>query len=150
MGLRKCPRCELNYIRDDQQYCDICKRDMARDRAKDDTPDLCIECNENVAVPGSDYCVFCLREKRKLESMAEMASKEILEKVVSAGVSDIDDLEIEMDNDIPEGELKEIDEELCDDDLEEDGYTMGDGLPEESLEKLVEEEASGTDEENLD
>ncbi len=26
MGLRKCPRCELNYIRDDEKLCDVCSR----------------------------------------------------------------------------------------------------------------------------
>ena len=33
MGYKKCPRCELNYIRDDQQLCDVCSR---KRKASDD------------------------------------------------------------------------------------------------------------------
>ena len=28
MGFIKCPRCELNYIQEDEQYCPVCKREM--------------------------------------------------------------------------------------------------------------------------
>ena len=28
MALRKCPRCELNYIKDDEKYCNVCRREM--------------------------------------------------------------------------------------------------------------------------
>ena len=28
MGFIKCPRCELNYIREEEQYCPVCKREM--------------------------------------------------------------------------------------------------------------------------
>ena len=36
MGLRKCPRCELNYIRDDEQLCNVCKRHMKGEVETDD------------------------------------------------------------------------------------------------------------------
>ena len=38
MGLRKCPRCELNYIRDDEQLCNVCKRHMKGERRKPRRP----------------------------------------------------------------------------------------------------------------
>ena len=28
MALRKCPKCELNYIREGEQYCNLCMRAM--------------------------------------------------------------------------------------------------------------------------
>lgn len=28
MWYKKCPRCGLNYIKDDQDYCNICKKEM--------------------------------------------------------------------------------------------------------------------------
>ena len=42
MGYKKCPRCELNYIRDDQQLCDVCSR---KRKASDDDNEvlMCIE-----------------------------------------------------------------------------------------------------------
>ena len=44
MGLRKCPRCELNYIRDDEKYCNVCKREMKGEPDVEDGVVLCIEC----------------------------------------------------------------------------------------------------------
>ena len=26
MALKKCPRCEINYVREGEKYCDVCKR----------------------------------------------------------------------------------------------------------------------------
>ena len=28
MNLIKCPRCDLNYIREDEKYCKVCLREM--------------------------------------------------------------------------------------------------------------------------
>ena len=30
MGYKKCPRCELNYIRDDEDLCSICKEELGK------------------------------------------------------------------------------------------------------------------------
>ena len=54
MGLRKCPRCELNYIRDDEQLCNVCKRHMKGEAETDDVVTICTECGENPAVRGSE------------------------------------------------------------------------------------------------
>ena len=35
MGFIKCPRCELNYIREEEQYCSVCKREMKGEVAWD-------------------------------------------------------------------------------------------------------------------
>ena len=43
MGLRKCPRCELNYIRDDEQLCNVCKRHMKGEAETDDVVTICTE-----------------------------------------------------------------------------------------------------------
>lgn len=60
MGLRKCPRCELNYIRDDEKYCNVCKREMKGEPDVEDGVVLCIECGENPVVKGSDLARFAL------------------------------------------------------------------------------------------
>ena len=28
MGYKKCPRCELNYIKDEEEYCEVCKQEL--------------------------------------------------------------------------------------------------------------------------
>ena len=85
MALHKCPKCELNYIRDGEEFCDVCKREMKRaqargrhveDESEDDEVIMCTECGEAPAVRGSDLCAACLKEQKRqveLENAAELA-----------------------------------------------------------------------------
>lgn len=84
MALHKCPKCELNYIRDGEDFCDVCKREMKRaqargrhveDESEDDEVIMCTECGEAPAVRGSDLCAACLKEQKRqveLENAAEL------------------------------------------------------------------------------
>lgn len=74
MALHKCPKCELNYIRDGEEFCEVCKREMKRAQAhirhsdegtEDDEVVLCSECGEEPAVRGGDLCISCLKEKKR-------------------------------------------------------------------------------------
>lgn len=114
MGFKKCPKCELNYIRDDEQFCNVCKRSMKGEPDGDDGIAICTECGENPAVRGSELCAMCLREARRQESLEKRADE------LNASVDQMDELdELEVpldDDDIPEMELEEIDKELGGDD----------------------------------
>ena len=72
MALKKCPKCELNYIRGDAPYCDVCMRSMRRgDAARvqqiaQEEEILCSECGEAPAVEGYELCADCLREQKML------------------------------------------------------------------------------------
>lgn len=80
MALKKCPKCELNYIKDDEQFCNVCLREMKRTFARDKAPEedeviMCTECGEKPAVRGSELCVDCLKEAKRqveLENAAEL------------------------------------------------------------------------------
>ena len=111
MGLRKCPRCELNYIRDDEQLCNVCKRHMKGEAETDDVGPICTECGENPAVRGSELCAMCLREARRQENLEKRADNLTGSSVVD-DMNGIDELEVPIDDDIPEIELEEIDKEL--------------------------------------
>lgn len=75
MALHKCPKCELNYIRDGEEYCDVCKRELKRAQARnkriDDGADdedevvMCTECGEAPAIRGSELCSACLKEQKR-------------------------------------------------------------------------------------
>ena len=52
MSIIKCPRCDINFIREEEQYCSICKREMKGEMPKEEMTDMCIECGEHPAVPG--------------------------------------------------------------------------------------------------
>ena len=111
MGLRKCPRRELNYIRDDEQLCNVCKRHMKGEAETDDVVTICTECGENPAVRGSELCAMCLREARRQENLEKMADDLTGSSVVD-DMNGIDELEVPIDDDIPEIELEEIDKQL--------------------------------------
>ena len=132
MALKKCPRCELNYILDGGAYCTVCRREIKGDHDKDHSFELCSVCNENPALPGKDMCLFCLKEMNN-------ADKDALEPEVSEasleidGVSNMEEIASEVGDDIPAQELSEIDRELSLDDVLEEEEDDLDGDGEEDL-----------------
>ena len=99
MALRKCPKCELNYIKGDAEFCDVCLREMKRVAARDHSDDdehalegeilMCTECGEAPAVKGSELCLNCLKEhKRQIELENAAMIDEEFEAVVAADEGD--------------------------------------------------------------
>ncbi|MBQ2110669.1 MAG: hypothetical protein II191_02860 [Clostridia bacterium] len=121
MGYRKCPKCELNYIRDDQQLCDICSRKY-KSFDEDETQEviMCSECGENPAMKGKDLCAECYKESLRQESYQKQPKPPV---VTSIGMEDPDLEEVEVpidDNEIPEDELTEVETDFTDDDQDDD------------------------------
>ena len=116
MKLVKCPRCELNYITENEKYCKVCVREMKGDAPKDEI-ELCSVCNEAPALPGRDVCLFCLKEMSGGDNRTD-DSQESEEHVDSASivamdsVSTMDEIIPEIDEDIPSQEYGEIESEL--------------------------------------
>ena len=74
MALHKCPKCELNYIREGEDFCEVCKREMklaqahirhSEEESDQDEVILCSECGEAPAVRGGELCIACLKEKKR-------------------------------------------------------------------------------------
>ncbi len=130
MALRKCPRCELNYIREGEKYCEVCKREIKGEGESEETVQTCVECGENPVVKGSELCAICLREARRQEKLAEAAEEIRTPDQMSMPISGValDEMEVPLpaEGEIPESELDEIDKELGDDEDEEDGADDGD------------------------
>lgn len=130
MKLVKCPRCELNYITENEKYCKVCLREMKGESPKDEV-ELCSVCNEAPALPGRDVCLFCLKEMNGNANRDDNEPEETVE-ASSLGsidpVSGMDEIIPEIDEDIPSQEFGEIENEL-------------------SLESVREDEANDEDEE---
>jgi len=113
MGFVKCPRCELNYMQENDQYCSVCMREV-KGEAKDEFLDLCSVCGENPVYPGKDLCLFCLKEigKSNETSLQEesVPSEEAALELGSA--SNMDEIALDMEADIPPREFGEITREL--------------------------------------
>ena len=127
MQLIKCPRCDLNYIREDEKYCKVCLRELKGEKNQDEV-ELCSICNEEPALPGRDVCLFCLKEMNKSNSMTEDQEEESGETVDTANIGDMDSVsgmdeiipEVENDDSIPSQEFGEIENELSLEDVRED------------------------------
>lgn len=105
MALHKCPKCELNYIREGEDFCEVCKREMKRAQAhirqveqesEDDEVILCSECGEAPVVRGGELCISCLKEKKRqveLENASNVAAVEFDDDELLEDDVDLDDEE---------------------------------------------------------
>ncbi len=129
MGFVKCPRCELNYMQEGDQFCTVCKREV-KGETKDEYLELCSVCGENPVYPGKDLCLFCLKEigKSNETSLQEesVPSEEAALELGSA--SNMDEIALDIEADIPPREFGEINRELS---LEEAIESEGDEDDEE-------------------
>lgn len=121
MALQKCPRCELNYILDGDKYCTVCRREMKGEQVSD-SYELCSVCNENPALPGRDLCIFCIKEMGRGADTNEETEITADESTLEMGsVSNMEEIAMDVESDIPPRELGEIDRELSlDEALEEE------------------------------
>ena len=97
MALRKCPRCELNYILDDGDLCSVCREEVSGARGRDDSVVMCSVCGEEPALPGEDVCRHCLADLRYIHLISTDEEEESPE--VDAGgvdvphISEMDEIE---------------------------------------------------------
>ncbi|MCI7736188.1 MAG: hypothetical protein MSL26_03450 [Clostridiales bacterium] len=111
MGFIKCPRCELNYIREEELYCPVCKREM-KGEAHDDPFELCSICNENPVMPGKDVCYMCYKEMNQQQGLRDDAIEEQENPDVSLDMEDVSEMEeIELEA-LPEDMPEEIGEQI--------------------------------------
>lgn len=119
MTLKKCPRCELNYILDGGDLCTVCRKEVRGEDEPDEIAELCSECGENPVVPGGELCINCLKEMtRRLAAVAvedEIAPADSPLEIDS--VSTMDEIVIDLGDDIP---VEEFEDEDLDDEAEED------------------------------
>ena len=75
--LRKCPICELNYIRDNETMCRVCAAERLRRHVQKTEEEviMCSECGEKPAMPGHDLCEDCLKEQKRQANLEVLADK---------------------------------------------------------------------------
>ncbi|MGN0741956.1 MAG: hypothetical protein ACI4L8_04860 [Candidatus Fimadaptatus sp.] len=135
MAFRKCPRCELNYITDGEKLCSVCRREVKGEPDRNSMPELCSECGERPVVPGSEYCLLCLKELSRRSAASTQGESE--EGTVDASaldigmVSSMDEIQIDdVGDDIPPREFDEMESAFgSDDDEDEDEDDEDDDEP---------------------
>lgn len=112
MGFIKCPRCELNYIREEEQYCSVCKREM-KGEVHEDLFEMCSICNENPVMPGKDVCLMCYKEMNQQQGLRDDSGDDSdTTPDVSIDMEDVSEMqEIELET-LPEDMPAEIGEQI--------------------------------------
>lgn len=94
MALRKCPKCETNYLRPNETLCAVCSAVMKKKNAfvesEDEEEIMCSNCGEYPAVKGKDLCEECLKEQQRQDSLELEADKiraDELEEPVEVDIS---------------------------------------------------------------
>jgi hypothetical protein len=146
MGLKKCPRCELNYIKDDEKLCNVCKRASKHEEEPEDEL-ICIECGEHPAMKGKEICAECYKEslrQQHLQNQRKAISNMDFEDVEVVSGVDLPDEEIPTGS-LPDELADEFEEELKDNTPEEGEIEFTKGL---SLEAMSEEESEEPDDDD--
>ncbi len=106
----KCPRCDLNWMLEDQELCDVCKAELKLAGGitlleDDDDDNICPYCGVNYLEPGEKLCAECKSKKqakRLIEdddhhSHAKDPGEENLDDGISVSFSDVESEEEEED-----------------------------------------------------
>ena len=134
MAFIKCPRCDLNYILDDENLCAVCRREVRGESEPVDIADLCSECGENPVLPGEELCLFCIKELHRGVSIAgeeviapegaaiEIDSVSAMDEIVLDTVDPAFSSDDDFGKDDEKDEAAEIHEVEEDDDTGDDDY----------------------------
>lgn len=113
---KKCPRCELNYILEDEDFCEICKQELKGiscnvDVDEEDDAELCPICGINFLNEGEKMCEACAAARADEEKSLAIDDVEPDSWDEDDGVTEEDIAEDGDDMDISLEDLAEEEEE---------------------------------------
>ena len=115
MKLVKCPRCDLNYIFENEKLCKVCLREMKGSHVEDEM-ELCSVCNAAPALPGRDVCLSCLKEMSgsgSTDGDVEENQAVVDESTIGLNsMSSMDEIIPQIHEEIPDNEFGDIESEL--------------------------------------
>ena len=141
----KCPRCELNYINEEEQeYCDVCIAEMKGSRLKfadleeledvneNEFEDICPVCGVSAIRPGEKMCDSCrLQQEYEEDEDVDMEKDEewknyLEEDEGTASSDDAIQLELPDEDDDYDDDYDDEEEEYEDDDPLDDFEDLDD------------------------
>ena len=127
MAIKKCERCELNYVKEGEKYCKVCKKIMEGKKATVEKAELCPSCGERIVANGYELCKVCLADMLGTVEPLEDENGDVLSQTLTPADMEISEIDLiedddEDEEDIPEDVKDELDDEdydLDDEDEEE-------------------------------
>src|SRR5437763_468534 len=89
--MKRCPRCELNYIADDEALCKVCIREI-KGGQKQDEFEPCSICNAAPALPGKDICLGCYKELHNHQPSDRKRPISVDEEIELSSASTMDEM----------------------------------------------------------
>ncbi|SFQ12664.1 hypothetical protein [Caldicoprobacter faecalis] len=102
MAYKKCPRCNLNYIKDTESLCKVCLEEVGKslnDTDREEEYDICPECGENIIEPGEEMCYQCAMEHMK-EAEEDRIESEGWDDFLLTDEEDLEIFDEDIDNDL--------------------------------------------------
>jgi len=110
MAFRKCPICELNYIKEGETCCSICMRERQKVGKRNDHLEICPVCGVNIVQAGHELCSQCELEHKTMLGHTE---DEIIDDSDGSILADIDEVDDNLDG---------LEIEILDEDHQEEEY----------------------------
>ena len=125
----KCPRCELNYIHKDEEYCEVCKAELgigpslvfAVDKERVEKLKICPICKQTEIPEDKEMCDKCRENLDFKGDQIDYDNDEGWKDFVNDDLDDDDDEELDSEEKISFSKLAEEEEfaEACkEDDME--------------------------------
>lgn len=152
-----CPRCELNYMQDGEQYCDVCKAELkmgpqlifTEDEDEASGEKLCPVCKRNLIGEDEEMCEQC-REEHKYDNEPDSVDLDSDDEWRNYLDDDEKDLPDDEDGVISFSQLadeEKSDELFKDDDEEEEEEEYVDDEPDDFDVEIDEKDFEGDEDE---
>lgn len=120
---KKCERCELNYILEDEDYCKVCKQEMKLEKGEEDEDlEICPVCGVNYMPVNQVKCDECAKKKLSDDDTMTQDDLDSLNEI------DYNDTTNPQDQDVEIISLSELEDEEDDDDIDDNFDDDEDGI----------------------
>ena len=128
---KKCPRCDLNYILEEEEYCKICQEELRGishntedlDEEIEEDGILCPRCHVNYLNDGETICEACAAEEDEKHTAMDDIEPDWDETDEADALDEDADLATDDEIDLSLEELQDEEEEDLDEEYEEEGGT---------------------------
>lgn len=122
MVIKKCEKCDLNYVKEGQKYCKVCLKAMEGKSDKGKKVELCPSCGERIVAKGYELCKVCLSDMMDSVEKLEDENGDAIDQditpadmeISSINITDDDNNEAipdEIKHDLEQEDYDELDEE---------------------------------------
>ncbi len=145
---KKCPRCELNYILEEEDYCEVCKQELKglafNIELDEDDGEICPVCHVNFLEEGQKMCDACAEaknaEKRTTIDDVEYEWNGEDDDETLTVTEDDDDMELSLEDLAEEEGEDDYDDKMYDEEEYVDSYDDLDDLDDDEDDEDIDDE----------